>query len=111
MSNRSNNEPASATAQALRRCRFARAWPNRLFRPSESRAGKSTSSLARIFGRHPPSDCLIDDPSVSSEHCEISVADRLVRVKDLDSRNGTFIDGRAVQEDDLLPGQVQRLVV
>jgi pSer/pThr/pTyr-binding forkhead associated (FHA) protein len=51
----------------------------------------------------------IPEPSVSSHHCEIIWRGTEVLVKDLNSTNGTFIDGNAVTEAPLKPGQILRL--
>jgi transcriptional regulator with PAS, ATPase and Fis domain len=45
------------------------------------------------IGSHPSNDLVIDDPTVSRFHCEIAIADRGVEVRDLDSQNGTNLDG------------------
>jgi len=49
------------------------------------------------------------DASVSSHHCEILLKGEEVRVKDLDSTNGSFIDGQKITESVLKPGQTLRL--
>ena len=51
----------------------------------------------------------IAQPSVSSHHCEILLNGNEVVVKDLNSTNGTFINGEKVTESVLKPGQVLRL--
>jgi pSer/pThr/pTyr-binding forkhead associated (FHA) protein len=51
----------------------------------------------------------IPEPSVSSHHCEILLRGSDVVVKDLNSTNGTFINGEKVSESVLKPGQVLRL--
>ncbi len=51
----------------------------------------------------------IPEPSVSSHHCEVLLRGGEVRVKDLNSTNGTFIDGQPVTESALKPGQILRL--
>lgn len=51
----------------------------------------------------------IADPSVSSHHCEILLKGADVVVKDLNSTNGTFINGDRVSEATLKPGQTLRL--
>lgn len=61
------------------------------------------------FGRNNDNDFAIDDPTVSSTHCEIQVADGVLSIRDLGSTNGTFIDGRQVTEGKLLPGQTLKL--
>lgn len=47
-----------------------------------------------IVGRAPASDVVIDDPSVSRFHARLEVNGRRVDVRDLDSTNGTRINGR-----------------
>jgi pSer/pThr/pTyr-binding forkhead associated (FHA) protein len=51
----------------------------------------------------------IPEPSVSSHHCEIAVKGGEVLVKDLNSTNGTYINGETVTEGTLKPGQILRL--
>ncbi|HMP83466.1 MAG TPA: FHA domain-containing protein [Verrucomicrobiota bacterium] len=51
----------------------------------------------------------IVDPSVSSHHCEILLQGQEVRVRDLGSTNGTFIEGEQITEGTLKPGQILRL--
>jgi FHA domain-containing protein len=63
------------------------------------------AGLSRL-GRNPANDVRIDDPTVSGLHCEISVLDDTVIVRDCGSTNGTFINGRPIQEATLLAGQV-----
>src|SRR5215475_10171589 len=45
------------------------------------------------IGSHQSNDLVLEDPTVSRFHCEIRMTDRGARVVDLDSRNGTFVDG------------------
>lgn len=51
----------------------------------------------------------IAEPSVSSHHCEVILRRGDVVVKDLNSTNGTFINGEKIAEGVLKPGQVLRL--
>src|SRR2546425_5074133 len=51
----------------------------------------------------------IAEPSVSSHHCEVLLRGAEVVVRDLDSTNGTFINGEKVSESVLKPGQILRL--
>ena len=52
----------------------------------------------------------IPEPSVSSHHCEILLRGNDVVVKDLNSTNGTFINGEKVSDESpLKPGQILRL--
>lgn len=47
-------------------------------------------------GREPGVDILIDNPSVSREHCEIRRADAGWIVADLGSANGTYLNGKRI---------------
>jgi len=51
----------------------------------------------------------ISEPSVSSHHCELNQRGTDLLVKDLNSTNGTFINGEKVAEAVLKPGQILRL--
>jgi pSer/pThr/pTyr-binding forkhead associated (FHA) protein len=51
----------------------------------------------------------IAESSVSSHHCEVLLRGNDVLVRDLNSTNGTFINGQKISESVLKPGQVLRL--
>jgi predicted component of type VI protein secretion system len=51
----------------------------------------------------------IAEPSVSSHHCEVLLRGSDVLVRDLNSTNGTFINGEKVTESVLKTGQILRL--
>jgi predicted component of type VI protein secretion system len=75
-------------------------------------AGKSCdlTSERTTIGRMEDNNFPIAEPSVSSHHCEIILKGNEVVVKDLNSTNGTFINGDAVTKDTVLrPGQTLRL--
>src|SRR2546422_215376 len=59
-------------------------------------------------GRSSRCSFVVDDLSVSRFHAEVSVNEEKVHVKDLESRNGTFVDDVRVNEADLQPGHVLR---
>jgi len=73
--------------------------------PGEIELDEGLTSL----GRNPTNDFRIPDATVSSFHCELIVTDESVLVRDLNSTNGTFIDGEPVTEALLEPGQVLKL--
>jgi len=58
------------------------------------------------LGRVEDNDFQISDDSVSSHHCQIELKDGVITVWDLDSTNGTFIDGQPIRQAVLHPGQV-----
>jgi pSer/pThr/pTyr-binding forkhead associated (FHA) protein len=51
----------------------------------------------------------IADPSVSSHHCEVQLRGSDIVIRDLNSTNGTFINGNKIEESVLKPGQILRL--
>ena len=51
----------------------------------------------------------IAESSVSSHHCEVLLRGSEVVIKDLNSTNGTFINGEQITESVLKPGQTLRL--
>jgi pSer/pThr/pTyr-binding forkhead associated (FHA) protein len=61
------------------------------------------------IGRVDDNTFQIADPSVSSHHCEVLLRGTDVVVKDLNSTNGSFINGEKVSESVLKPGQTLRL--
>jgi hypothetical protein len=61
------------------------------------------------LGRNPTNDFRVSDPSVSAFHTELVLENDVIRVRDLGSTNGTFIDNVRVEEGVLKPDQVLRL--
>ena len=56
----------------------------------------SLSEGANLVGRDPDCSVSIDAPSVSRRHARIVVTEDTATVEDLQSKNGTFVDGRPV---------------
>jgi DNA-binding CsgD family transcriptional regulator len=61
-----------------------------------------------ILGRSAKCDFVVADGSISRRHAEIALLDGQVTVRDLDSRNGTFLDGRKVERRRVHRGQSLR---
>ena len=74
----------------------------------EGRALRLRPGINRI-GRSVDTHFQVPDPSVSSVHCEVILSDTGVVVRDLNSTNGTFINGVPLQEGTVGPGQVLQL--
>ena len=72
-------------------------------RTHELKADKTT------IGRVEDNTFQIAEGSVSSHHCEILLRGTDVVVRDLNSTNGTFINGEKVTESVIKPNQVLRL--
>jgi pSer/pThr/pTyr-binding forkhead associated (FHA) protein len=61
------------------------------------------------IGRVEDNTFQIADPSVSSHHCEVHLRGSDIVIRDLNSTNGSFINGNKVEENVLKPGQILRL--
>jgi DNA-binding CsgD family transcriptional regulator len=59
-----------------------------------------------ILGRSGQCDFVVDDLSVSRKHAAIGIQESRLRVTDLGSRNGTFVDDLRIQTSELRSGQV-----
>lgn len=58
-----------------------------------------------VLGRSDACQQRFEDATVSGRHCEVRVSPMGVHVRDLGSSNGITVDGRPVQEAELLDGQ------
>ena len=79
---------------------------------SEGLTGRTHELIAEktTVGRIEENTFPIPDPSVSSRHCEILLRGADVVIKDLNSTNGTFIEGQQISGEAVLkPGQILRL--
>jgi pSer/pThr/pTyr-binding forkhead associated (FHA) protein len=78
---------------------------------SEGLTGRSHELKAEktTVGRVEDNAFQIPDPSVSSHHCEILLRGSEVVIRDLNSTNGTFINGQQITEAALKPSQILRL--
>ena len=61
------------------------------------------------IGRVEDNTFQIADPSVSSHHCEVHLRGSEIFIRDLNSTNGSFINGNKITERVLKPGQMLRL--
>jgi DNA-binding NtrC family response regulator len=76
--------------------------------PGEGKSWQSEGDRCSI-GSFANNDFVIEDATVSRYHCEIRIDDDGARAVDLQSRNGTFIDGVQVVEGFLRGGSILRL--
>lgn len=61
------------------------------------------------IGRADGNDFQIVATSISGRHCEVRLLGEELVVRDLQSTNGTFIDGKKISEGIVKPGQIWRL--
>jgi two-component system response regulator GlrR len=65
--------------------------------PAQGRTWAEAAERCAL-GSHPSSDLVLDDPTVSRFHCELTIAGDRLRLRDLGSRNGTWVGGATIGE-------------
>ena len=76
--------------------------------PQRGRTFTASDAEGVTIGAHEGCDLVLDDPTVSRFHCELQL-DRRARIRDVGSRNGTFVDGVQIGEAFLRDGARLRL--
>ena len=62
------------------------------------------------IGRSPPADIIVQGSAVSRLHCRVELSGDKLRVTDLNSTNGTFIDDQRIDQSAMLPvGSILRV--
>jgi len=59
-----------------------------------------------ILGRDPESDIWIENPAISKKHCAFELVEDLYLLTDLNSSNGTFINGAQISQAELQYGDL-----
>jgi len=62
------------------------------------------NKTSTVMGRDPDCDCFVDNIDVSWRHCLLDLQARGMSVLDLNSTNGTFVNGILVRDAPLKPG-------
>jgi pSer/pThr/pTyr-binding forkhead associated (FHA) protein len=68
-----------------------------------------SAPVTRTLGRAQEADFVVDAPLVSRLHCRIEADREVLRVIDLASTNGTFVNGERIEEHELHPGDQLRI--
>jgi DNA-binding NtrC family response regulator len=76
--------------------------------PDKGRKFTTRDSLVRV-GSDPASDLVLTDPTVSRRHLEVERSPRGLLLRDLGSRNGTFLGGHQVLAAIVQPGEKVQL--
>jgi len=93
--------PIDFTAQRCPRCRQVQAplSPQRTETQLEEPLGPRGGPNARrtwVIGASPDSDIVVDRPTVSGRHCRLTQTGDSFLLEDLQSRNGTFVNGQRI---------------
>ena len=75
-----------------------------LFRQNDSSRVFPLPSSVTIIGRRQDCDLCIPLMIISRRHCELNLDQGKLTIRDLGSRNGTFINGRQIDETEIHPG-------
>jgi pSer/pThr/pTyr-binding forkhead associated (FHA) protein len=67
------------------------------------------SGSVKTLGRSTAAEFVLDAPLVSRLHCQLSATDEAIQVKDLDSTNGTFVNGKRITSTTILGGDVLKV--
>ena len=62
-----------------------------------------------VIGRRRSCDFRIPVESVSRRHCQLTIDHDKLMILDLDSRNGTFVNGKKVQQQQLKAGDIIKI--
>jgi pSer/pThr/pTyr-binding forkhead associated (FHA) protein len=65
-----------------------------------------TNGSTRTIGRAPRADFIVDATLVSRLHCRLAAGATELEVVDLDSTNGTYVNGRRVERASLRSGDM-----
>ncbi|QGQ21423.1 FHA domain-containing protein [Gimesia benthica] len=66
----------------------------------------SVDELPVVMGRSNNCDLRVLDPMMSRQQCELTFLNNSVRVRDLESTNGTMVNSETVHEAPLYPGDI-----
>ena len=87
-----------------RKAKDSTLWPN--YARLKARTPGGVFALDResaVLGRHPECDIVLDSGAVSRQHARIQRVDDKFYIEDMQSRNGTYVNGRQIRER--LPAQ------
>ncbi len=80
--------------------------PFKLVRPDSGESYDLRSGSSLLVGRGLGVDISLPDPTISRRHAQIDRSESGMTVRDLGSRNGTFVNGQRVEAGTLVPGDV-----
>ena len=75
-----------------------------VLKQGSAKASYELKAERTTVGRMEDNAFQIEEPSVSSHHCEVVMKGNEFRIKDLDSTNGTKVNGKRVRSSELSDG-------
>jgi pSer/pThr/pTyr-binding forkhead associated (FHA) protein len=70
---------------------------------------RMTAGSIKTIGRSTGAEFMVEAPLVSRLHCQLSATQHALQVKDLNSTNGTYVNGRRVTAAKLQDGDRLRV--
>ncbi|MCQ2560155.1 MAG: FHA domain-containing protein, partial [Clostridia bacterium] len=67
------------------------------------------NKLTMIIGRRGNSDIVLEDETISRRHCQLEMDNEVWQLTDLDSRNGTYVNGVRIRVHDVKVGDSLKL--
>lgn len=80
-----------------------------LFKKDGSTRSFTLSSTVSTIGRRKDCDFCIPLVSISRRHCELNMDQDRLTIRDLNSKNGTFINGSRISESPAKPGDLLKI--
>ena len=84
-------------------------WILRSLDPALAITLRLSPGAEKTVGRGSAAGFSIDTPLLSRFHCNLAASEEEIVVEDLDSTNGTFVNGQRVQRSALREGDLLRL--
>ena len=84
-------------------------WILRSANGGAERILRLASGTPKTIGRGPLADFVVDAALMSRVHCRLLATDAALTIEDLNSTNGTFVNGRRVSRAQLTEGDHLRL--
>ncbi len=72
--------------------------------PADGLTFRLPTGTVKTIGRSPGAEFIVEAPLVSRLHCQLTSNADALHVKDLDSTNGTFVNGKRVTTSPLREG-------
>jgi pSer/pThr/pTyr-binding forkhead associated (FHA) protein len=80
-----------------------------LFKKNGSHRVFALPSNVTVVGRRDDCDLCVPLADVSRRHCQLNCSDGVLSIRDLGSRNGTYVNGERVEEVSVRPGDYLRI--
>lgn len=80
-----------------------------MFRADGERKSFSITRDVTVMGRREDCDFRIPLGDISRKHCRLIKEDNILKIEDLGSSNGTYVNGKRIHETELAPGDTVQI--